>query len=82
MLEVIGSYHHGGRAQGVAGTSEVMPLDAVKLSDVVSDGVVDTVQVGETTSVKPPACQREGRRSSKEDKWRWREGDGGMRERT
>lgn len=54
MLEVIGSYHHGGGAQGVAGASEVVPLDAVELPDVVADGVVDTVQVGETTGVKPP----------------------------
>lgn len=54
LLEVIGSYHHGGGAQGVAGAPEVMPLDAVELPDVVADGVVNTVQVGETTSVKPP----------------------------
>lgn len=52
--EVVGSHHHGGGAQGVAGASEVVPLDAVELPDVVADGVVDTVQVGETTGVKPP----------------------------
>lgn len=54
LLEVVGSYHHGGGAQGVAGASEVVPLDPVELPDVVADRVVDTVQVGETTGVKPP----------------------------
>lgn len=54
LLEVIGSYHHGGGAQGVAGASEVVPLDPVELPDVVADRVVNTVQVGETTGVKPP----------------------------
>lgn len=68
LLEVIGSYHHGGGAQGVAGASEVVPLDAVELSDVVADGVVDTVQVGETTGVKPPTWWREGKKNRKEDR--------------
>lgn len=54
LLEVVGSHHHGGGAQGVAGASEVVPLDAVELPDVVADSVVNTVQVGETTSVEPP----------------------------
>lgn len=54
QLEVIGSYHHGGGVQRVAGASEVMPLDAVELPDVVADGVVDAVQVGEAAGVKPP----------------------------
>lgn len=54
LLEVIGSYHHGGGAQGVAGASEVVPLDAVELPDVMADSVVNSVQVGETASVKPP----------------------------
>lgn len=54
LLEVVGSYHHGGGAQGVARAPEVVPLDAVELPDVVADGVVNAVQVGETTSVKPP----------------------------
>lgn len=40
--------------QRVAGASEVMPLDAVELPDVVADGVVDAVQVGEAAGVKPP----------------------------
>lgn len=40
--------------QGVAGASEVVPLDAVELPDVVADCVVDPVQVGETAGVKPP----------------------------
>lgn len=43
LLEVIGSYHHGGGAQGVAGASEVVPLDAVELPDVVANRVVNTV---------------------------------------
>lgn len=42
-LKVVGSYHHGGGAQGVAGTFEVVPLDAVKLPDVMADGVVHTI---------------------------------------
>lgn len=54
LLEVIGSHHHGRGAQGVAGASEVVPLDAVELPDVVANGVVNTIQVGEATSVKPP----------------------------
>lgn len=54
LLEVIGSYHHGGGAQGVAGASEVVPFDAVELPDVVADGVVNPVQVGEAAGVKPP----------------------------
>lgn len=54
LLEVIGSYHHGGGAQGVAGAPEVVPLDAVELPDVMADSVVNSVQVGETASVKPP----------------------------
>ena len=55
MLEVVGAYHHGGGLQGVARPSEVMPLDAVELPDVMADGVINPVQVGETTGVKPPA---------------------------
>lgn len=54
LLKVIGTHHHGGGAQGVAGASEVVPLDAVELPDVVADGVINTVQVGEATGVKPP----------------------------
>ena len=54
VLEVVGSYHHGGGTQGVAGPSEVVPLDAVELPDVVTNSVVNPVQVGETASVKPP----------------------------
>lgn len=54
FLEVVGSYHHGGGVEGVTGPSEVVPLDAVELPDVVSNSVVDTVQVRETTGVKPP----------------------------
>lgn len=54
VLEVIGSHHHGGGAQGVAGASEVVPFDAVEFPDVVADVVVNTVEVGETTGIKPP----------------------------
>lgn len=54
MLEVVGPHHHGGGAQGVAWAFEVVPLDAVELPDVVADNVVHTVQVGETTGIKPP----------------------------
>lgn len=54
LLEVIGSYHHGGGVQGVAGAAEVVPLDAVELPDVMADGVVNSVQVGEAAGVKPP----------------------------
>lgn len=54
MLEVVRSDHHGGGVQGVAGASEVVPLDAVELPDVVTDWVVDPVQVGETAGIKPP----------------------------
>lgn len=65
LLEVIGSYHHGGGAKGVAGAFEVVPFDAIELPDVVSNSVVDTVQVGETTGVKPPTWWKEGRRKGK-----------------
>lgn len=41
--EVVRSYHHGSGVQRVAGTSEVVPLDAVQLPDVVADGVVDPI---------------------------------------
>lgn len=54
LLEVVRSYHHGGGAQGVNGASEVVPLDAVVLPDVVADAVVDPVQVGKTAGVEPP----------------------------
>lgn len=54
LLKVIGTHHHGGGAQGVAGASEVVPLDAVELPDVVADGVINTVQVGEAAGVEPP----------------------------
>lgn len=54
VLEVVRSDHHGGGVQGVAGASEVVPLDAVELPDVVTDRVVDPVQVGETAGIKPP----------------------------
>lgn len=54
LLKVVGTHHHGGGAQGVAGASEVVPLDAVELPDVVANGVINAVQVGEATGVKPP----------------------------
>jgi len=54
LLEVVGSYHHRCGAQGVAGAFEVVPFDAVEFSDVVADCVIDPVQVGETTGIKPP----------------------------
>lgn len=54
VLEVIGSYHHGGGAQGVAGASEVVPFDAVELPDVVAHSVVNTIEVGEAAGIKPP----------------------------
>lgn len=57
--EVRGSHHHGGGAQGVAGPSEVVPLDAVELADVVADRVVNPVEVGETAGVEPPTWGRQ-----------------------
>lgn len=54
LLEVIGSHHHGGGAQGVAGASEVVPLDAVEFPDVVAHTVVNPIEVGETTGIEPP----------------------------
>lgn len=54
QLKVVGSYHHAGGTQGVAGTFEVVPLDAIKLPDVVAASVVHTVQVGESAGIKPP----------------------------
>ena len=59
--EVVGPQHHGSVAQGVTGTSEVVPLDAVELPYVVAHGVVDAIQVGETAGVEPPAWRRVGR---------------------
>lgn len=43
LLEVTGSHHHGGGAQGVAGAPEVVPPDAVELPDVVAHGVVNPI---------------------------------------
>ena len=39
----------------------MVPLDAVELSDVVADGVVDAVEVGEAAGVEPPACGARGK---------------------
>lgn len=55
--EVVRPDHHGGGPQGVAGPSEMVPLDAVEFSNVVSNGVIDTVQVGEAAGVKPPTYE-------------------------
>lgn len=73
LLEIVGSYHHGGGAQGVAGASEVVPLYTIELPDVVADGVVDTIQVGETTCVKPPPWWRDGERERQRqgERGRW-----------
>lgn len=68
-LEVVGSDHHGGGAQRVAGAPEVVPLDAVELPDVVSDGVVDAVEVGEATGVKPPTWRRSRERRRKHQRF-------------
>lgn len=53
-LEVAGSHHHGGGAQGVAGASEVVPFDAVELPDVVAHRVINAVEVGEAAGIEPP----------------------------
>lgn len=58
-LEFSWSDHHGGGLQGVTGSSEVMPLDTVEFADVVTHCVVDSIQVGETTCIKPPALKKE-----------------------
>lgn len=52
--EVVGSNHHGGGAQRVAGASEVVPFDAVEFPDVVAHSVVNTIEVGEPAGIKPP----------------------------
>lgn len=56
-LEAGRSDEHAGALQGVAGPLEVVPADAIELADVVPRWVVDAVQVGEPTSIEPPACE-------------------------
>lgn len=59
--EISWSDHHGSRLEWIAGSSKVMPLNAIELADVVTHGVVDSIKVGQTTSIKPPAWMN--------DKW-------------
>lgn len=40
--------------QRVAGAPEIVPADAIDLVQVLMDWIVDAVEVGEATGVKPP----------------------------
>lgn len=53
--EVQGPNHHGGGLQGVTGVPEVVPLDAVELSQMVASRVVHPIEVGQATGIEPPA---------------------------
>lgn len=46
--------HHACAVQGVAGASEVVPADAIDLVQVLMNWIVDAIEVGEATGVKPP----------------------------
>lgn len=42
--------------KGITRTLEIVPFDAVKLAQALSFTVVDAIEIGGTTSIKPPAC--------------------------
>lgn len=65
--EVIGSDHHWSGTQGVAGASEVVPLNTIELPDVVPNCVVYPIKVGEATGIKPPTCMEK----EHDDKENW-----------
>lgn len=52
--EVQRADHHGGAAEGVAGSFEVMPLDAVELPEVLPAAEVEAIEVGRAAGVEPP----------------------------
>lgn len=49
-----GPQHHACAMQRVAGAPEIVPADAIDLVQVLMDWIVDAVEVGEATGVKPP----------------------------
>lgn len=58
LWEVDRSDHHGGSTERIAGPFEVVPLDSVEFSDVLSLSVVYPVQVGRAAGVVPPSWQK------------------------
>lgn len=59
--EARGADHHGDTAEGIAGTLEVMPLYPIQLAQLLCRRVINSVQIGRPTSIKPPAsCQHLG----------------------
>lgn len=48
--------HHGALVKRITGALEIVPFDAVEFAQVLSFTVVDPVEVGGATSIKPPAC--------------------------
>lgn len=77
LSEVVRSDHHCSGAQGITGPTEVVPLDAIKLSDVVAHGVVDPVEVGEAAGVEPPPCGGESRAQQRCECYVWHGGKSG-----
>lgn len=55
LLKVQGPNHHGGGTQGVAGAFEVVPLDTIELSMVLSSCIEHPIEIGGATGIKPPA---------------------------
>ncbi len=43
--EISWTDHHGSGLERIAGSSEVMPLNAIEFADVVTHGVVDPIEV-------------------------------------
>ncbi len=57
--EISWTDHHGSGLERIAGSSEVMPLNAIEFADVVTHGVVDSIEIGQTASIKPPAWKND-----------------------
>lgn len=61
-LEICWTDHHGRGLKWVAGALPVVPLNTVELICVLPLWVVHSIQVGRTTGIKPPACEREAQK--------------------
>lgn len=55
LREVDRSDHHDRGSERVARAFEIVPLDSIEFSDVLSLSVVHTVQVGWTAGIVPPS---------------------------
>ena len=61
-LEICWTDHHGRGLEWVARALPVVPLNTVELICVLPLWVVHSIQVGRTTGIKPPACEREAQK--------------------